>query len=94
MRKLIGYSLLIISCLTWAVMPVIPFLSITVAQKACWATAVFVFAEVTWWLAMPLLGKEIVEYSKAAWRRVSGFFSGNIEPSEMNDLPFNDKKDT
>ena len=62
MRKLLGYSLLVISCLAWAIIPVIPFLSLNVAQKASWATVIFVFAEVTWWLAMPLLGKEIIDF--------------------------------
>lgn len=61
MRKIIGYGLLITSCLAWAVLPAIPFLPLETAQKAAWAGGVFVFAEVTWWLAMPLLGKEILE---------------------------------
>ena len=87
MRKLLGYSLLVISCFAWAIIPVIPFLSLSVAQKASWATAVFVFAEVTWWLAMPLLGKEIIDYSKAAWQRCKAFFSrkGDRKESQQAD---------
>ena len=75
MRKLLGYSLLVISCFAWAIIPVIPFLSLSVAQKASWATAVFVFAEVTWWLAMPLLGKEIIDYSKPRGNDARHFFA-------------------
>ena len=90
MRKLIGYSLLAISCFAWAVIPVIPFLNLTVAQKASWATAVFVFAEVTWWLAMPLLGQEIIDYSKKVWQRCKAFFSRKSESSEVADDPQTD----
>ncbi|MEE3240687.1 MAG: transporter suffix domain-containing protein [Pseudomonadota bacterium] len=87
MRKLLGYSLLVISCLAWTIIPMIPFLSLSVAQKASWATVVFVFAEVTWWLAMPLLGKEIIDYSKAAWQRCKVFFSrkGSLAESQQAD---------
>ena len=82
MRKLLGYSLLVISSIAWVIIPVIPFLSLSVAQKASWATAVFVFAEATWWLAMPLLGKEIIDYSKAAWQQCKAFLSRKGDPTE------------
>ena len=91
MRKLLGYSLLVISCFAWAILPVIPFLSLSVAQKASWATAVFVFAEVTWWLAMPLLGKEIIDYSKAAWQRCKAFFSRKGSSAESQQADNHDK---
>ena len=91
MRKLLGYSLLVISCLAWAIIPVIPFLSLSVAQKASWATVVFVFAEVTWWLAMPLLGKEIIDYSKAAWQRCKVLFSRKVSSAESQQADNYDK---
>ena len=91
MRKLLGYSLLVISCLAWAIIPVIPFLSLSVAQKASWATVVFVFAEVTWWLAMPLLGKEIIDYFKAAWQRCKAFFSRKVSSGESQQADNYDK---
>ena len=90
MRKLLGYSLLVISCIAWAILPTIPFLSLSVAQKASWATVVFVFAEVTWWLAMPLLGKEIIDYSKAAWQRCKAFFSRKGRPAESQQVDNHD----
>lgn len=74
MRKITGYSLLLVSCLAWAALPVIPFLPLETAEKAAWAGASFLFAEVTWWLAMPLLGKEIIEYSKRLWAGIKGKF--------------------
>ena len=36
------------------------------------AAGVFVFAEVTWWLAIPLLGKEIIDLIKSVWPRLRG----------------------
>ena len=68
MRKALGYFLLLVSCLAWAALPVIPFLSISTVAKASWAGGLFVFAEVTWWLSIPLLGKEIIEWSRQAWQ--------------------------
>lgn len=91
MRRVLGYSLLAISCLAWAIIPVIPFLSLSVAQKASWATVVFVFAEVTWWLAMPLLGKEIIDYSKAAWQRCKAFISRKGDPTASQQADDYDK---
>ena len=67
-RKLLGYTLLAISCIAWAVLPVIPFLDISTAAKASWGAGVFIFAEVTWWLAVPLLGKEFIEWCQAGWQ--------------------------
>lgn len=68
MRKLLGYSLLIISCIAFAALPVIPFLPLESSQKAAWGGGVFVFAEVTWWLSIPLLGKEVKEFTQRLWR--------------------------
>lgn len=76
MRKFLGYMLLTVSCVAWAALPVIPFLSLTAALKASWAGGLFVFAEVTWWLAVPLLGKEIIDWSKRCWQSFKAFFSG------------------
>ena len=91
MRKFLGYSLLVISCLAWAIIPVIPFLSLSMAQKVSWTTVVFVFAEVTWWLAIPLLGKEIIDYSKAVWQRCKAFFSRKVSSAESQQADNYDK---
>lgn len=70
LRKFLGYSLLIISCLAWAALPLVPFLSMDTGQKAQWGGGLFVFAEITWWAAMPLLGKEIIELWQLWWPRI------------------------
>ena len=63
-RKLIGFVLLIISCIAWAVLPVLPFLPYEAEELAAFGGAVFVFAEVTWWLAIPFLGREMFDFAK------------------------------
>ncbi|MEE8059278.1 MAG: transporter suffix domain-containing protein [Pseudomonadales bacterium] len=73
MRKFIGYSLMIISCLAFSMLPIIPFLDWDTARKVAWGTGVVVFAEITWWLAIPFLGKEIVEFSRRWWKKIKGW---------------------
>ncbi len=67
MRKLLGYFFLIISCLAFALLLVVPFLPMETAEKAAWGGGIFIFAEVTWYLALPLLGKEIIEWTRKCW---------------------------
>ena len=68
MRKLLGYILLAISCIAWLAVLVIPFLPLSAIEKASWVGGVIIFAEIAWWLAMPLLGKEIIAWCKNAWQ--------------------------
>lgn len=68
MRKLLGYILLAISCIAWLAVPVIPFLPLSTVQKASWVGGIIIFAEIAWWLAVPLLGKEIIDWCKNAWQ--------------------------
>lgn len=75
LRKVLGYVLLVLSLLGWAALPVFPFLSWDAATKAAWAGATFVFAEVTWWLAVLLLGKEIVQWFRMKWQLLKGSLS-------------------
>jgi hypothetical protein len=67
MRKPLGYTLLIISCIAWGVLPLIPFIPWEPEELAALAGGVFIFAEITWWLAMPLLGKEVYELMNKLW---------------------------
>ncbi|MBK1987339.1 transporter suffix domain-containing protein [Sphaerospermopsis aphanizomenoides BCCUSP55] len=61
MQKL-GLVLVIVSFLPWLTIAVIvPFLPISVAQKALLVPALLVFAEVIFWLGALLLGKEVVQ---------------------------------
>ena len=69
MRKILGYSLLVISCIALALMLVVPFLDLAAEERAAWMVGLFVFAEITWWLAMPLLGKEVLAFCQRVWQR-------------------------
>lgn len=82
MRRIIGYTLLVISCVAFCLMAVIPFLDLESADKAAWLASMFIFAEVTWWLAMPLLGKEIIDASKRWWRKSKQWLFGEAKPEE------------
>ncbi len=74
MRKIIGYSLIVVSCMAWAAMVIIPFLDLETEDKVAWAGGAFIFAEVTWWAAVPILGKEIIEYSRYWWELIKNKF--------------------
>ena len=67
-RKTTGYALFVLSCLGWLVVPVFPFLPMSTAAKAAWVAGALIFAEVTWWLMVLLLGKEVIEYCQRGWR--------------------------
>ena len=41
---------------------------------------------------MPLLGKEIIDYSKAAWQRCKAFFSRKGDPTETQQADNLDKQ--
>jgi len=74
LRTVSGYAILGISLLAWAALPVLPFLPMEATRKAAWAGGVFIFAEVTWWLAVLLLGKEIVVWFRQQWQKLKSRF--------------------
>ena len=92
MRKFIGYTLLAISCLAFALLPVIPFLDQETATKASWAGALFIFAEVCWWLAMPFLGKEVIAFCQRYWQLAKIRLRLGKKASEADLQPANDPK--
>lgn len=67
-RLWLGYLLIVLSCVAWAVLPVLPFLPISHQQLIVWAAAAFFFAELTWWSAVLLLGPEMIDLAKRYWR--------------------------
>ena len=68
LRLLLAYGLITLSCVAWAVLPVLPFLSFGHQQLMIWAGVVFVIAELTWWAGVLLLGPEVVDLVKRYWR--------------------------
>jgi hypothetical protein len=65
-RKAIAYSFILVSSIAYGLLPVIPFLEWTVEQKTERALLVFAFAQITWWLGVPLLGKEFIQLTRFA----------------------------
>ena len=70
LRKITGYLILSISLIAWAALPLIPFIPVGTSAKAAWGGGVFIFAEITWWLAVVLLGKEIVQWLGLQWNKL------------------------
>ena len=62
----LGLILIIISFSPWlAIAVIVPFLPISLAQKALLVTALLVLAEVLFWPGVLLVGKEVVQkYSR------------------------------
>jgi hypothetical protein len=61
MQKL-GLVLIIISFLPWLIIAVVlPFLPISITQKALLVPALLVLAEVLFWLGALIVGKEVVQ---------------------------------
>jgi hypothetical protein len=61
----IGVILMVISIISFLMLPVIPFLDIEKGMKYAVTTALFVFAEVTFWVGGILMGKELFDKYKS-----------------------------
>ena len=60
----LGVGLLIVSCLLWLSLVIIPFLPITSLAKTGLATSALIAGEVAFWLGAILTGKEFVQRYK------------------------------
>lgn len=70
LRQIAGFTLLAVSCLAFTLLPAVPFLDLSSARRASIGGGLFLFAEITWWLAIPLLGKDIVDLARSWWARL------------------------
>ncbi|UFT99107.1 transporter suffix domain-containing protein [Radiobacillus kanasensis] len=61
----LGWLFIILSCLFWILLAVIPFLPFSVGIKAVVATGSIVLAEVFFWIGAILVGKEVMKKYKA-----------------------------
>lgn len=77
MRLAIGYGLLVLSCIAWAVLVAVPFLPLSAEQKVAWGAALYVFGQVTWFGCLPFLGREFVDRLRGVWARIKRRFSSN-----------------
>ena len=67
MRKTLGYVMLIIACLCWIALPVLPFAGLSTGKIAAFTTGLIITGEVTFFAGVFLLGKE-------AWNRIKSAF--------------------
>ena len=67
MKKTIGYVLLVVSFVFWAVIALLPFLELSLGQIAGATTFLIIVAEVAFFASIALLGKE-------AWGRIKAIF--------------------
>lgn len=69
MKKAIGYVLLVLSVVPWAVIALLPFLEISRGQIAAATTVLLVSGEVAFLAALTLLGKEAWQHIKAIFKQ-------------------------
>jgi len=65
----IGVVLMLGSLPLWLLLPILPFIGISTAEKAMAATAVVVIAELMFWGGAALAGPAAVRRVKSWWRR-------------------------
>lgn len=68
MLKIAGYIILILSCLLFLAIPVIPFLGFSGGRIAAITTGLFIAAEVTFYTSLIILGRTFYEKLKARFR--------------------------
>lgn len=65
----IGVVLMVLSCLLWFTLFAIPYLSLSIGQKAALVGAVIVVVQVVWWTGAALAGPDTVAWIKSRFRR-------------------------
>ncbi|MFT5095614.1 MAG: hypothetical protein ACI93T_004463 [Porticoccaceae bacterium] len=64
-----GVGLILLSGVLWFSLFVIPFLPLTIGQKAALAGADFVGVQIAWWVGVALAGPELVAKLKSWFKR-------------------------
>lgn len=79
--KTIGYILLILSCLSFVMIPVVPFLGFSGMKIAGITTGLIIAGEVLFYLSLFILGKSFYEKIKSKLKfRKSGKTDANSQP--------------
>ena len=79
LRQWLGWIMLVLSCLAWLAVPVVPFLPIDLAVKGSLTVGLIIFAEITGWGCLPLLGPEIAGVIRSKWQQVKRWFTGQAK---------------
>ena len=70
LKRNLGYFLLATSLLAWSLVLVVPFGEFTKTQMVAISTSLIIAGEVTFYVSILLLGKEI-------WEKIKGIFKRN-----------------
>ncbi|MGZ0170934.1 MAG: transporter suffix domain-containing protein [Planctomycetales bacterium] len=65
----IGVMLILLSGVLWFSLFAIPFLPLTIGQKAAIAGADFVAVQIAWWIGAAMAGSKLVARLKSRFRR-------------------------
>jgi len=61
----VAIILIVLSCILFGLIFVVPFLSLTVTQKGFFVTVLVICMEIAWWAGVAIIGKELVtKYKK------------------------------
>jgi hypothetical protein len=66
-RKTLGWALFVLSSISFLLVSLVPFLNLPGTEKVATAGGLYLFSQVTWWACLPLLGKELIAWSKNFW---------------------------
>ena len=70
-RVRLGITLMVVSCVIWLFLLVVPFLPLSVAQKSALGGSVFVGVQVAWWggaaIAGPTAVVRLIAWARRLW---------------------------
>ena len=57
---MIAIALITLSCILFGLIFVIPFLHLSITQKSIMVSALIIGMEITWWIGVALVGKQLI----------------------------------
>jgi len=66
-RKISGWFLFGLSSITFLLVFAVPFTSYSAAEKTGLAASLYLASQISWWLCLPLLGKEMLAILRKCW---------------------------
>ena len=73
MKQAIGYSLFVLSFITWGAIAVVPFLDLSIGMATAYTTGLLIIGEIAFFLSMVLLGKDFLMKIKKFWVKLNFF---------------------
>ncbi|MEM6583216.1 MAG: transporter suffix domain-containing protein [Pseudomonadota bacterium] len=69
MKKAVGYTVLTLAMIAWGMIPLLPFIDLTLAQVAAATTFLLIAGELLFWGSVVLLGEEVWGGIKRLFKR-------------------------